>query len=127
MDGDGVTQQIREEFLSIINSESDRLTRLIDDVLDLARMESGQERWADAHYPIGVDVETAVSGTQVLAVRKDISVDVSMDLELPDVWCNRDKIIQVVTNLPSNAIEFTHNGGGIKVSVSEITRGRELN
>ena len=47
LDEDGVTEEVQNQFLTIINIESDRLTRLINDVLDLVRYEAGQEIWND--------------------------------------------------------------------------------
>ena len=76
LDDDEVTEEVQKQFLTIINVESDRLTRLINDVLDLARYESGQEIWNDAPRPLGGIVESAVAGTQSLAIQKSLE-DVS--------------------------------------------------
>ena len=126
LDGEGVNEQVHEEFLTIINSECDRLTRLINDVLDLARMDAGQERWYDGQYSMAEIVATAVSATQTLAMQKNIGVAVNLDPGLCGVWCDKDKIVQVLTNLLSNAIKFTLDGGWIRVSGAEAgTAGDE--
>ena len=120
LDGEGVDERIHQEFLSIINSECDRLTRLINDVLDLARMDAGQERWDDGQHSMADIVATSVSGIQTLAMQKEIKVSVDLDPDLPAVWADKDKILQVLTNLLSNAIKFTYEGGRVEIS------GRQL-
>ncbi|MCH9016449.1 MAG: response regulator [Chloroflexi bacterium] len=119
LNGEGVDEQVHEEFLTIINSECDRLTRLINDVLDLARMDAGQERWNDGPHSMGDIVATAVSGIQTLAIQKKIDITVDLDPNLSRVWCDDDKIVQVLTNLFSNAIKFTPDGGWVQVSGAE--------
>lgn len=117
---DDVEQDVQTEFLTIINNESERLTRLINDVLDLSRIEAGLEQWADSDRSMNNIVETAVAGIQVLAMQKDLSLEVELDAELPEVWCDKDKLIQVVTNLLSNAIKFTPEFGTVTVSSRAI-------
>ncbi len=119
LEGDGVTEEVQKQFLTIINSESDRLTRLINDVLDLARYEAGQERWYDEPNSIGDIIASAVSGIQALAIQNNLDVMVSVESDLTDVWCDPDKINQVLTNLLSNAIKFTPESGEIKIFVKE--------
>ena len=82
-------------------------------------MDAGQERWYDGQYSMADIVTTSVSAIQTLAFRKDISVDVDLGPDLPNVWCDKDKIVQVLTNLLSNAIKFTLDGGWIKISGAE--------
>ena len=110
---------VQNQFLTIINVESDRLTRLINDVLDLARYEAGQKIWNDQPNSMSDIVGSAVAGIQSLAIQKHLDVSVSLDSDLSDVWCDQDKINQVLTNLLSNAIKFTPEHGEIEVSVKE--------
>ena len=119
LDGEGVTEEIQKQFLTIINSESDRLTRLINDVLDLARIEAGQEQWHDEFNSMSDIIQSAVSGIQSLAIQNCLDLVVTLDPDLPDVWCDRDKVNQVLTNLLSNAIKFTPENGDIGVTVTE--------
>ena len=110
-DEDRATQT---EFLSIIDNESDRLTRLINDVLDLARMESGETVWDISTIDLQSVIETAMYCTHALILNKDVTVEIAADHELPAVEADSDKLVQVVTNLLSNAIKFTPNGGSIR-------------
>ena len=121
LDDEGASPEVQKQFLTIINVESDRLTRLINDVLDLAQYEAGQEIWDDAPNPRSNIVESAVAGTQSLAMQKSLSIGVNLDSDLPDVWCDQDKVNQVLTNLLSNAIKFTPENGEIGISAKELT------
>ena len=121
LDDEGASPEVQKQFLTIINVESDRLTRLINDVLDLAQYEAGQEIWDDAPTPLSNIVESAVAGTQSLAMQKSLSIGVNLDSDLPDVWCDQDKVNQVLTNLLSNAIKFTPENGEIGISAKELT------
>lgn len=125
LDDEDMPEEVQKEFLAIINVESDRLTRLINDVLDLSRYEAGQEIWNDALHPIGDIVDSAVSGIHSLAIQKSLAIDVSLETDLPEVWCDSDKINQVLTNLLSNAIKFTPDGGKIGISVKELAADGE--
>ena len=104
-----------------LNAYSDRLTRLINDVLDLARYEAGQEIWNDAPNSLSDIVETAVSGIQSLAIQKSLDISVDLESDLSDVWCDQDKINRVLTNLLSNAIKFTPEHGKIGILISEAS------
>jgi len=123
--------KVQLEFLKIIDRESDRLTRLINDVLDLSRMESRQMRWVWSELDFGEVVNEAVSGTQALSILKDLSVDVALDPELPMITSDRDRLVQVMNNLLSNAIKFTPRGGKITVrakkAVTDESDGRQEN
>ena len=121
LDDEDAPEEVVKEFLTIINVESDRLTRLINDVLDLARYEAGQEIWNDAPNSLSDIVETAVSGIQSLAIQKSLDVSVEMEPDLSDVWCDQDKINQVLTNLLSNAIKFTPEHGKIRILINEAS------
>ncbi|MCH8297301.1 MAG: GAF domain-containing protein [Chloroflexi bacterium] len=106
---------VQAEFLNIIDNESDRLTRLINDVLDLARMESGQMQFHTSEVDLPGIIETAVDSTHSLTVKKDLTIEIALDEDLPTVASDPDRLVQVLTNLLSNAIKFTPRGGLIRV------------
>ena len=103
------------EFLSIIDNESDRLTRLINDVLDLARIESGEVYWEFSPVDLAGVIESAVESVRALSVQKNIDIAITGSQDLPSVNSDHDKLVQVVTNLLSNAVKFTPRGGMIRV------------
>ena len=92
-------QATTTKFLGIINSKSDRLTRLINDVLDLARMESDQMGWDMSPVDLRSVIETAVYGTRALTLSKNVTVEIGSTNQLPKVESDTDKLVQVVTNI----------------------------
>jgi len=97
--------------LAIVEKESERLTRLINDVLDLSRIESGKMPWRDEPISlpeIANDAVLAVQGR--LEYRPMVSLRVDIPGVLPVVCADRDRILQVLINLLDNALKFTESG-----------------
>jgi len=117
-------KETQREFLSIINEESDRLTRLINDFLDLSKIEAGRMQWETIELLLPEVIQTAINATQALAIQMKLRVDVDLDPDLPTVRCDKDRLVQVVTNLLSNAIKFTPEGGMIHAK-AQILNGSE--
>ncbi len=101
--------QIRENT-NIIAIEGERLTALINDVLDIAKMEAGKIDWKKQPLSIGEVVEQALAATAALFVAKELTQVVDIPPNLPPVLGDRDRLIQVVINLISNAVKFTDRG-----------------
>jgi len=116
-DSDPETQN---EFLNIINDESDRLTRLINDFLDLSKIESGRIEWQTTIVEMPLVIEQAVNAADALAKKMNLTVDVDLEPDLPAVWGDRDRFVQVVTNLISNATKFTPEGGNIWIKAETV-------
>jgi PAS domain S-box-containing protein len=117
-------RETQKEFLNIINQESDRLTRLINDFLDLSKIEAGRVQWETAEMSLPEAIKTALNATQALSIQMKLKVDTTLDPDLPTVWCDKDRLVQVVTNLLSNAIKFTPEGGTIQVK-AQMLNGKE--
>ena len=98
------------ESLSIIISEGERLTSLINDLLDLAKIESGKVDWKDEAVWLDEVVDHAVSATAALVDQKGLTLIREVEADLPPVTGDRDRLIQVVINLLSNAVKFTPHG-----------------
>jgi len=108
-------KETQREFLTIINEESNRLTRLINDFLDLSKIEAGRVQWQTVELSLSEVIQIAINATQALTIQMKLKVDTDLDPNLPTVWCDKDRLVQVVTNLLSNAIKFTPEGGIIQV------------
>jgi PAS domain S-box-containing protein len=102
-------RQVRDN-LHIIISEGERLTALINDVLDIAKIEAGKVEWHMNPIAIQEIVKQAVGATSVLAQNSGLQVNVDVSEDLPLVLVDRDRIVQVLINLLSNAIKFTDQG-----------------
>ena len=99
-----------QENLGIIIEEGERLTRLINDVLDLEKIEAGKMEWKMREISLFEVVETAVNATSSLAREKGLEVKVVPHGEDFQISGDSDRMTQVVTNLLSNAIKFTEKG-----------------
>ncbi len=117
LDNVGEDPETQQEFLEIINKESDRLTRLINNLLDLSRIEAGRMKWDREPLDLQEVVSTAVTSLRGAAEKKGLFLESDIEDDLPTVG-DRDKLIQVVTNLLGNAIKFTSEGGTVKVSAA---------
>ncbi len=114
----GMPADKRNRLLSIINNEADRLTRLINDVLDLSKIENGHFSWRMEPLSMGDIVRTSVAGIQSLADNKGVAIAVEgLHYPLPAVLGDRDRLVQVITNILSNSIKFTPRGGTITIAV----------
>ena len=103
----------RREFLRIIVQESERLTRLLNDILDLAKMEAGKTEWHMANIAPRAVIEQALAATKGL-FRKHGSVqfETLLNDDLPIVHVDPDRLTQVVVNLISNAVKFSDRKDG---------------
>jgi signal transduction histidine kinase len=99
-----------EENIGIIIAEGERLTTLINDVLDLAKIEAGKVEWQVQPLSIAVVIEHAIASTSSLFDAKGLTLVRDVPDELPLVAGDRDRLIQVVINLLSNAVKFTRQG-----------------
>ena len=98
------------ENLNVVISEGERLTTLINDVLDLAKIQAGKISWNMATLSISVVIERAIAATSSLFEAKKLNLVRDIQPDLPDITGDRDRLIQVVINLISNAVKFTEAG-----------------
>ena len=111
--------EMQREFLHIINSESERLSRLVNDLLDLSQIEAGRMVYRDA----ALSLEEAVRETARIQFpslcQKSLRLHLDLPPDLPDVLADRDRTKQVIANLLHNAISFSSNGGEITISAED--------
>ena len=104
-----VITQISEN-LKVVVSEGERLTHLINDVLDLAKIEAGKMEWNLEDVFISDVAERAIAATTSLFEQKNLVLEKDIEKNIPPVSADKDKLIQVMINLISNAVKFTDNG-----------------
>lgn len=133
MDYDDEEGTTKKEFLQIINEEAERLTRLINDVLDISKIDAGKIEWNDDFNYIEDLVAEALNLVLPLANKKSIPIEKKIAQNLPPIFADKDRIKQVISNLLDNAVKFTDNGkiqvgakiqnGSILCYVSDTGRG----
>jgi hypothetical protein len=96
----------RQRFLNIIIQESERLTRLINQVLDLAKLESGRAEWQVGEIDLRAVVENSIEATSQLFRAKNVGLEVRLAADAPPVQADSDRLVQVLINLLSNAVKF---------------------
>ena len=102
-------QQIQDN-LQVVVGEGERLTKLIDDVLDLAKIEAGKLEWNMGPVTVQEIIDHATAATSSLLEPKELLLAKDVDATLPVITGDRDRLIQVVINLVSNAVKFTDAG-----------------
>lgn len=110
--GDELSENERREFLETVNHETDRLTRLVNDVLDLSRLESCRIYHLDA-TELTQPIEQTLRTYQLNAKEKGIELQQEIEPDLPSVLGHYDLLVQVFANLVGNALKFTPSGGKI--------------
>jgi Na+/proline symporter/nitrogen-specific signal transduction histidine kinase len=112
----------RHRFLGLIIKESERLTRLINQVLDLAKLESGLAEWQSSNIDLAEIVNDAVGSTSQIFKGRGVKVEAHLPAAVPAVVADRDRVMQVMLNLLSNAVNFSPSGTG-RVVVRVETEG----
>jgi len=112
--GEDLTETQRKEFLETANHETDRLTRLVNDVLDLSKLESCRIYHLEP-VEIAQPVEQTLRTYQLNARDKGIELVQEIEPNLPAVFGHYDLLLQVLTNLVGNSLKFTEPGGRITI------------
>jgi two-component system sensor histidine kinase NblS len=108
--GDQLSEEQKKEFLGIANAETDRLTRLVNDVLDLSRLEADRE-WQLEPVEVEVAMEQTLRTYRLNAQEKGVGLELVSEAQLPRVRGNWDLLLQVFDNLVGNGLKFTPPGG----------------
>ena len=109
----------RKNFLGIITKETARLSRLINQVLDLAKIESGAAEWQETSVDMKELVADTVAGMSQLFREKNVELEVELPERVPAVSADFDRIVQVLLNLLSNAVKFCdRDKGRVRVALT---------
>jgi signal transduction histidine kinase len=102
----------RQQFLGLVVDETERLSRLVNQVLDMAKIESGHAEWRPVALDLGALIEHAVATTSQAFRERGAVVRVERPSKVPPLRADRDRLLQVLINLLSNAAKFVPAGRG---------------
>ena len=123
---DGITGQLNPEqvgYLVDIRASAERLARLIADVLDVAVIEAGGVELKPENLSLAAVIHEVTNGLRTVAEEKRIDLEVTSTYANLIAWADRDKIVQVLTNLIGNAIKFTPLRGKVSVTIHRNGEG----
>ena len=115
---ENMPDEVRLDFIRIIYEESQRLTRLIENVLDLSRMEAGRMIYNMQALQLDVIIEEALKTQQVIIRDKGIQLTQDIMLDPPLIEADQDSMNQLIINLVSNAIKFSDMGSHVSIRLS---------
>jgi Na+/proline symporter/nitrogen-specific signal transduction histidine kinase len=115
----------RQQFLGIVVAESERLSRLVNQVLDMAKIESGHAEWLSADVDLAALLQQAAASTAELLRERGTTLQLQLPAQpLPTLRADPDRLLQVVLNLLSNAAKFVPREGG-QVQLRLVQRGTQ--
>jgi signal transduction histidine kinase len=117
----GDINEMQHQFLTTIRSNVDRMSRLVSDLADIARLETGHLRLEMEPTAVTGIVEEALSGLQGQIEEKEQTLALRIEDDLPPIHADPTRMIQVMTNLISNASKYTPEGGRIEVGARLTT------
>jgi two-component system phosphate regulon sensor histidine kinase PhoR len=122
VDGEANDEQTRKEFYSVIQSQAKRLNRLIEDILNTSRIESGLIKVKKKPVSLTIIIEEQLQMIRSYAEEKNIKIIGQNPIVFDQVYADSDMISQVIVNLLSNAVKYTPCGGTVKIEteVDEI-------
>ena len=121
----GIDGDQHKSFTGIIIKESERLTRLINQVLDYEKIESAQMDWVITSADIKEIIQDAVASTRQLVEDKNITIDYELKDHPPPISGDRDRLVQVMVNLISNAVKFCGADRG-KITIRLTTSDKQV-
>jgi signal transduction histidine kinase len=111
----------QRKFLDIISANVDRMDRLVADLLDVSRIEAGRLRLEMGPVDLRDVIETVIQSVSAQIEAKQLSLELEIPASLPPIWGDRGRLIQILTNLVSNAYKYTPNDGEIHIMVDGQT------
>jgi signal transduction histidine kinase len=116
VDGDAPDDELRHKFYGMIQSETERLARLVDDMLNISRIEAGITQIERVNVDVKNVISRAINTIEPQAREKNIAVNARLAQVDLCIEGDRDMLYQVVLNLMSNAVKYTPEGGRITIA-----------
>ena len=110
-------EEMKKQFYGVIINETDRMTRIVKDLLILSRLDYAKMDWKMSTFSLRESIENVVRAMEIDAMNHKHEIKLSLPASLPDMHGDRGRIEQVLVNIISNAIKYTPDGGKIGVTV----------
>ena len=120
LDGALEDKEAAEKFLGVINSEADRMTRLVKDLLQLSRLDNRQMKWNMQEFTFEELVKSCVDKVRFSSEEKDQILECFTIGEITNIVGDKDRIEQVILNILTNAIKYTPVGGKITIYIGKM-------
>ena len=117
--GDALDEETRQHFLSVINNESDRMTKIVQDLLTLSRFDAGSYAFDFQTFSFEKSVKDVYSAQLLEAQHRHHEFSLEFISPMDDIQGDKDRIEQVLINMVSNALKYTRNGGRIRMTAGQ--------
>ena len=117
IDGEAGDEAAVHQFCEIIQGQAQRLNRLIEEILNISRIESGMMKVSKQNYSLALIVRDAAEMIRSYAQEKNITLQVPPSIVCDQITCDKDMIMQAVVNLLSNAVKYTPAEGQVRVEL----------
>ncbi|SHH64585.1 HAMP domain-containing protein [Sporobacter termitidis DSM 10068] len=114
-----IPKQMEDDFLHVILGESERMTKIVQDLLELSRFDAGNTKLAIEQFSLETSVHDVSQAIALEAQKHGHRIGISLEKDFPEIFGDRARIEQVLLNILSNAVKYTPDGGAI-----DITGGR---
>lgn len=119
-------EQTRQRYLEIVGDEAIQLERIVGDLLDLARLESGGLTLACGEVPVGQLFRRVADRHERDMLEKQVTLETSVAADMPGIWCDAARLEQALQNLVANALRHTPEGGQITLVAERAGNGVRL-
>ncbi len=117
---DGLSPEAVQDFMKNINASGKHLQQIINDILDLSKIEAGKMELHIASYPVNYFEESVRRVLAAAITEKNIRLDFSLSPEFEEIVVDQTRFRQILINLVSNAIKFSHKNGSVTVSSERV-------
>ena len=115
----GEINEAQGNFLTTIRDNVDRMSTLVSDLADISRIEAGRMKLSFSAASLQAVIDSVITSTKAMFTERSQALNCSFPEDLPAVWADQNRLVQIVTNLITNASKYTPPEGNIQVSAEE--------
>jgi two-component system sensor histidine kinase VicK len=126
LDGALEEKELSGQFMNVINNEADRMTRLVNNLLELSRLDNRETRWDIKPMDPGIILKEVIDKMNFNIKRKGQTIEANIPEKSPEIFVDKDKIEQVFQNILSNAYKYTPEGGKIFIDLKYVDKKAKI-